>query len=245
MVNAIISDIHSNLEATIAVLDEIERRGVNKIICLGDVVGYGANPNECCDILRKVSNSVVLGNHDAGSTGITRLSYFNKIAAYACVWSARVLTRQNRRWLKTLPITLVNDTDLVVHSSPSNPTAWDYILSLEDAIKEFNAFDSHLCFVGHSHVPVTFVKKDNQYDIIHPANGEVKFTLDTNAQYIINPGSVGQPRDGDPRASFAIYNKERKEIEIIRVPYGIETAKQKILDARLQRFLAYRLATGT
>ncbi|MDI6840358.1 MAG: metallophosphoesterase family protein [bacterium] len=240
MLYGIISDIHSNLEALLVVSKELKRRQIRHIICLGDIVGYGANPNECCEVIDELTDFVILGNHDAGSIGLTDLSYFNEGAKSACIWTSKVLTQKNREWLKSLPITLKNEGDLIVHSAPSNPKAWNYILSEEDAVYEFSTFEENICFVGHSHVPITFVKEDSQYRTIQ----DYRFKLVPSYRYIINPGGVGQPRDDDPRASFAIYDKDKNEIEIIKVPYDIKSAQQKIIAAGLPKWLAVRLALG-
>lgn len=240
MVHGIISDVHSNLEALQVVVAELKRRKITSIICLGDVVGYGANPNECCDIVRDLAQLVILGNHDAGSVGITDISYFNWVAKNACIWTNKVINPQNREWLKSLSLQSNDEDGLFVHSSPSKPEAWRYVLSFDDAISEFQTFKQSTCFVGHSHIPVTFVEKEPQYGIIQ----DEKFKLDPKYRYIINPGSVGQPRDSDPRTSFAVYDSETGQIEIIRLPYDIKGAQQKILDAKLPEFLAHRLALG-
>ena len=246
MVYGIISDIHSNLEAITSVFDELERRGVDKTICLGDVVGYGANPNECCDLLRESTSHIVLGNHDAGSLGLTSLRSFSKMAVSVCQWTGQTLTDENRNWLKGLP--LIKEIVwahgcvpiLIVHSAPKNPSQWQYILSLKNAITEFKVFSNQICFVGHSHVPCSFIEQDSRYNIVESP----KFTLKPDARYIINPGSIGQPRDKDSRASFAIYEPEHGKVEIVRVEYDIKGAQQKIIDAGLPEFLASRLALG-
>ncbi|MCK4352138.1 metallophosphoesterase family protein [candidate division WOR-3 bacterium] len=258
MLYGIISDIHSNLEALQVVVDELEKREIKNVICLGDIVGYGANPNECCNIVKELSQLVILGNHDAGSTGLTNFSYFNWVAKRACIWTSQVVTPENREWLKSLPFTLELNKDLFVHASPSKPEAWKYVLSFDDAISEFQSFKNSVCFVGHSHVPVTFVEKGSsakgarlpsvgqgcasgtKYGLIQDS----KFKLEPNYRYIINSGSIGQPRDADPRVSFAIYDNKKKEVEIIRLAYDIKTAQQKILDVKLPEFLASRLALG-
>ena len=240
MVYGIISDIHSNLEASRSVINTLNQRGVDKIICLGDIVGYGANPNECCELARKTAFLVVLGNHDAGSIGLTNLRNFSKSAIAVCQWTDQILTHENRDWLKKLPLTDEIGEELMVHSAPANPSEWKYILSLNDAITEFRAFSGQICFVGHSHVPCSFIEQDNQYNIVENS----KFTLNPKARYIINPGSVGQPRDGDPRASFAIYDKDNRKVEIVKRSYDIKSAQQKILDAGLPDDLASRLAVG-
>lgn len=241
---AVISDVHSNLEALSVALDEIRKREVSKVICLGDVVGYNANPNECCDIVRGVCDCIVLGNHDAGSVGLHSLSHFNTEAREACVWTSRVLTPENTKWLNKLSIKVTYEDFLIIHSGPSIPEHWNYIWSLDDAVNEF-LFFKEICFIGHTHVPVTFVKipyesGESRYNIIT----KNKFILKAGHQYLINPGSVGQSRDGDIRTSFAIYDSELKEVEIIRLNYDINGAQKKILDAGLPEYLSNRLLVG-
>ena len=236
----IIGDIHSNLEAFEAVLEEIDKREIDKIICLGDIVGYGANPNECIDKVRQLTDIVVIGNHDAGSIGQTDLNYFNWVAREACEWTGRVLTASNKAYLKNLDFVKKEKGAFIVHASPSKPAAWIYVISLGVAIQEFSYFNEPICFVGHSHVPITFVKRGKKYDVIE----DTHFKLDQGAHYIINVGSIGQPRDLDPRASFGIYDSDEKQVEIIRLAYDIETAQTKIRKAGLPEFLATRLALG-
>ena len=236
----IIGDIHSNLEAFEVVLEEISKREIDKVICLGDIVGYGANPNECIDKVRQLTDIVVMGNHDAGSIGQTDLNYFNWVAREACEWTGKVLTASNKTYLKNLDFVKREKETFIVHASPSKPAAWIYIISLDIAMQEFSHFNESICFVGHSHVPVTFVKRGARYDVIE----DMHFKLDKDARYIINVGSIGQPRDFDPRASFGIYDSDEGQIEIIRLNYDIETAQQKIRKAGLPEFLATRLALG-
>ena len=236
----IIGDIHSNLEAFEAVLDEIDKIKVDNIICLGDIVGYGANPNECIDKVRQLTDIVVIGNHDAGSIGQTDLNYFNWAAREACRWTEKVLTESNKTYLKHLGLTKGEEQTLSVHASPSKPEAWRYITSLGVAMHEFSCFDQSICFVGHSHLPITFVKRNAKFDFIK----DTDFKLECGVSYIINVGSVGQPRDGDPRASFGLYNSDEGKVKIIRVAYDIGTAQQKIRREGLPDFLATRLAVG-
>jgi diadenosine tetraphosphatase ApaH/serine/threonine PP2A family protein phosphatase len=236
----IIGDIHSNLEAFEAVLEEIDKRKIDKITCLGDIVGYGANPNECIDKIRQLTDIVVIGNHDAGSIGQTDLNYFNWVAREACEWTGKVLTESNKVYLKSLDFVKKEKGAILVHASPSKPEAWRYVISVGMAMQEFSYFNESVCFVGHSHVPITFVKRGEKYDVIE----DTHFKIGRDANHIINVGSVGQPRDHDPRASFGIYDSDEGQIEIIRLAYDIGTAQQKIRKAGLPEFLATRLALG-
>ncbi|MDW7988421.1 MAG: metallophosphoesterase family protein, partial [candidate division WOR-3 bacterium] len=205
---AILSDIHSNLEALNAVLEYINDKNIEKIICLGDIVGYGASPNECIEVLLKLSPIfTVAGNHDFGVLGKTDIIYFNEIAQIAIKWTKKQLDCRSIDYLNSLPLTSVVDEAFIVHASPGSPDAWNYIFDIYDAKDQFQYFDDKICFVGHSHVPRAFVfrKKSSSVEIIN----EKKFSVsDADCRYLINVGSVGQPRDGDPRASFVIWDTD-------------------------------------
>lgn len=237
----IISDVHSNLPALEAVIDELNKRKPDKILCLGDTVGYAANPNECCKLVREISDVTVIGNHDSVIAGLTPLSLFNSVAKEACIWTVQHISPENKRWLEKLPLTRKVDNFVIAHGALSNPNKWKYVLSLEDALEEFslNNFDK-LCFIGHSHIPITFYVRAGRYNLIMDS----KFKLESGCRYIINPGSVGQPRDGDPQASFGIFDTENMKMEIIRVAYDIERAQRDIIKAGLPEFLSLRLAQG-
>jgi predicted phosphodiesterase len=236
----IISDIHSNLEALEAVLEELQKIRVEKIVCLGDVVGYGANPNECCNIIIEVADEVVLGNHDAVCVGKSSIEEFNEIAKEACKWTEKSLTLKHKKWLKSLPIILKEGKRIFVHSTPTQPLNWNYIFSLEEGVIEFLRTTFDVCFVGHSHLPYIFSKKGEDYRVIE----EKKVELQGKTRYIINPGSVGQPRDGDSRASFGIYDTSSREFSFIRCRYDVKKAVNKILNAELPYFLGERLIAG-
>lgn len=222
----IISDIHSNLEALEVLLRRLEAESVERIYCLGDIVGYGANPNECVDKVRSLCHACVIGNHDDALTGRTGIQYFNSYARSAIEWTARILTEENLAYLKALPLTHEEDKLLMVHATPIEPAAWNYILRSDDAAADFEAMrDDTTAFIGHSHIPVRF---DD------PANGKV----------IINVGSVGQPRDRDPRASCGIYETDSGTFSWIRESYPVQEAARKIRQANLPEFLAARLFIG-
>ncbi|RKX71013.1 metallophosphoesterase [candidate division WOR-3 bacterium] len=231
---ALISDIHSNLEALNRVMEEIDRLGVERIWCLGDVVGYGADPNRCCEIVRERCELVIAGNHDWAVLDKTDITYFNPVAKEAVLWTRRELSGENREFLDRLGLKLKADQYLLVHSSPSRPEEWLYLFEREQFEEEFQAFGEPVCFIGHSHVPVIV---DDELKIYGTG-----VNVEPNHRYIINIGSVGQPRDGDPRASFATIEGDR--IEIRRLEYDIETAQEKIRKAGLPEFLAERLAAG-
>ena len=240
MQHAVVSDIHGNLEALEAVLADISQRGITSIVCLGDFVGYGASPNECIETLRPKIELAVAGNHDLAACGRLRLNYFNPDAASAARWTDVQLTEENRAYLRALPFSVPWRGMLLVHSSPSSPTNWNYVLSSTDAEAEMDAFDENLCLIGHSHVPGAF--DWNQRDMRYSREADIPIAR--NHRYLVNVGSVGQPRDGDPRAAYLLVDEERLALSHVRLEYDIEGAMKRIVDAGLPRFLAERLQWG-
>ncbi|MEW6144746.1 MAG: metallophosphoesterase family protein [Thermodesulfobacteriota bacterium] len=235
---AIISDIHANLEALQAVLREIDWCSADRIICLGDIVGYGASPNECVETIMSLNITSLIGNHDKAACGLAEPVGFNPAARQAALWTRMELTGENKDYLKSLPDEDEVDGFMIVHGAPSDPDK--YILSTYDAAPEFPLMGKmSLCFFGHTHVSCVFTFAD----------GVVRFSRDDRLQlrsgwsYLVNPGSVGQPRDRDPRASFLIYD-ERGGAEFRRVGYPVEIAQKKIIDSGLDPFLAERLSYG-
>lgn len=235
---ALISDIHANLEAFSSVLAEIDRSGVEKIICLGDIVGYGADPNACVEIVRERNITSILGNHDAAACGLYEPTHFNPAARHAVLWTRTELTRENNEFLRNLPDRIVIDNFLAVHGAISDPDK--YIISAYDAEPEFALLDKQdICFFGHTHVAVCYALENKHVrEITGP---EIEFA--DGVKYLVNPGGVGQPRDGDPRASFIIYDSEGRA-EYRRIAYDIQTAQEKIINKGLNRMLAERLSYG-
>lgn len=234
-----ISDIHSNLEALERVIEKVGK-SVDQWICLGDLVGYGANPNECVEIIRDLTSHVIAGNHDRAAVGLTNTNYFNPIAKAAIVWTGRILRKENKEYLKKLKLTLKLGNSYFVHSSPSNPSAWQYIFSLDDAVYEFSHFKEMICFIGHSHLAFAIKQDGGQYRIIEDS----EFSLNEEHKYLINVGSVGQPRDLDPRACCVVWDDEIGALHFFRVEYEVEKVQKKIVDAGLPQFLADRLKYG-
>jgi diadenosine tetraphosphatase ApaH/serine/threonine PP2A family protein phosphatase len=238
---SIISDIHANLEAFEAARAEIARIAPDRILNLGDIVGYGASPAECIDAAGQIADVTVAGNHDFGVAGLTDIRYFNSYARQAVLWTAGALDQQHTDYLRELPLAHVENGRLrIVHATPSDPARWDYIFGRDQAAGEFHAFPEQMCFVGHSHQPAIYTM-DQQGGVIRL--GEKTKILDGH-RYLVNVGSVGQPRDGDPRACICVCDLERSEIEIVRVAYDVEGAKRRILDAGLPPILAQRLSFG-
>lgn len=229
---AIISDIHANLPALESTLAYIEDTNVDAIHCLGDIVGYGPFPNECVDLVRARCKHVVKGNHDSGLAGETSIQDFNQYGRKAIEWTADVITPENLEYLRSLPYSVVENGYTLVHSSPVQPEEWTYVLSRQDAELSFDAFTTDLCFIGHTHVPL-IVGEDLSVN---------KFRK--GLRYLINVGSIGQPRDGNPQAAFGLLNTEGPNYELIRVPYDVERTAKAIDDAGLPAFLAHRLFQG-
>jgi len=240
MTTVLLSDIHANLEALEAVLAEIDARRPSRILCLGDVVGYGASPNECLDLIRGRSEVVLLGNHDAAASGGPEAARFNIYARAAAEWTAKVLTRENREFLQKLPLTSAQTGFFCVHASPATPRDWEYLLDRFDAEPQFAYFTEPICFIGHTHQPAIFMADPSGTKSL-PV-GTVR--LDSARRYIVNVGSVGQPRDRDPRACFVVLKEGSGELEYVRVPYDVAGAQAKIRAAHLPDVLAARLATG-
>jgi diadenosine tetraphosphatase ApaH/serine/threonine PP2A family protein phosphatase len=239
---AIIADVHANLTAFAAVLKDIEQRGgMDEIWCLGDIVGYGPDPHECIALLRQQRHVCVAGNHDWGAIGKVDIADFNPDAAAACQWTAQQLSPEDVRYLENLPLTLERDNFTLVHGSPREPI-WEYLTSTSIAMQNFNFFQSPYCLVGHSHVPLVFRDEDGACSF-NKWTSSIGLALGQN-RLIINPGGVGQPRDGDPRASYAIYDTENRQIRLYRVPYDIETTQHKMMESGLPIRLVVRLKYG-
>ncbi len=237
---AVFSDIHGNLQALEAVLEQIEREEVDKFFCCGDIVGYGGNPNECTETVKKLDCPVVVGNHDYAALGLTSTDYFNEVARAAIIWTARVLTEENAAYLRSLPFAVPDNKFYCVHSSPRCPEEWNYVITMGEAELNFYYFEQQFCFIGHSHQPFIVENKDSMLDCPRSPGIEIA----DSARYLVNVGSVGQPRDRDPRACYAICDLRDKKIEIKRIEYDIAAAQRAILDNDLPRELAERLAYG-
>lgn len=233
---AIISDIHSNLEALQTAFEYIDQKEIKTVYCLGDIVGYGPNPNECVDLVRERCDVVLMGNHDYAAIGLANIEYFNEYAKTSTYWTIENLTAENKGYLSNLPFSHQNDDQIFVHSSPSNPSHWYYVLSIQDAQIEMQSFDQKVCLIGHSHVPVIFTEK-NFYR-------QTPFQLEPNEKYIVNVGSVGQPRDGNAHLCFSILDEEKNSIEFIRLNYDLQKTYSKIIKTGLPMFLAERLLKG-
>jgi diadenosine tetraphosphatase ApaH/serine/threonine PP2A family protein phosphatase len=236
----VLSDIHSNWEALTAVLEACERLAPDGYLCLGDLVGYGADPRRVIAEVRERRMIAVRGNHDHAAFDSQEDQYFNNWAREAIAWTRDRLSADEKEYLAELELEALTDQALLVHASPSLPRAWRYVLSAADAGPEFESFDETVCFIGHSHVPLVIA--ESEHDLREIPRDGVEFEPDT--RYIINVGSVGQPRDGDPRAAFGIYDSELRSYRLERVEYDAETAARKILGSGLPRLLGERLLSG-
>jgi predicted phosphodiesterase len=237
---AIFSDIHGNLEALEAVLAAMEKEKPTEYYCVGDIVGYGANPKECIDKVRGLKPIIICGNHDWASCGLTDVEYFNTFAKEAILWTGKALGEDDLAYLKSLKLTHQNTEVTLVHGTLDCPEEFSYIMDGYAARRTMVLMKTPVCFIGHSHVAGTFY--ENRGIVNYSSNARIQ--VRRGNKYIVNVGSVGQPRDGDPRASYCIYDEERQSIDIKRVAYDIERAQKKILEARLPKILAQRLGEG-
>ncbi len=242
----VISDIHANLAALQAVMDDVAARATayDIVWCLGDVVGYGAEPNECIDLLRALPHICLAGNHDWAVTGKLDLHAFHEQAAYVVEWTQANLTPENMSYLKARPELLPHEDYLLVHASPREPI-WEYITDINVAEDNFDYMSSPFCLVGHTHVPVIFVK-DGRTNNVHVSmpSANVPVVLKRDSRYIINPGSVGQPRDGDPRAAYAILDITTSTWTPYRVEYAIADTQKKMRSFHFPPRLVERLNYG-
>jgi diadenosine tetraphosphatase ApaH/serine/threonine PP2A family protein phosphatase len=239
---AILADIHANLAALQAVLDDIKGKGgVDEMWCLGDIVGYGPDPRECIEAVEKLCKVCVAGNHDYGAVGKADLAYFNPAAADACRWTAQAITPAGARYLESLPTSVREGDFLLVHGSPMDPVM-EYIFSTGIAEKNFNFYESRFCLAGHTHVPMAFKQAEGVVTSVSLGAG-IGLVLGDH-RMIINPGAVGQPRDGDPRAAYAIYDSEGNIFRVFRIPYNIQATQNKMMKAGLPINLITRLEAG-
>jgi len=241
MLYGIISDIHSNLEAFEAVLKQL--KAVNQLINLGDIVGYGPNPNECVEKIREMNIPTVAGNHDKAVTGEVDITWFNQSAKEAVYWTQRTIFQENLEYLKKLPLAMEGNDFQAVHGSLRAPLE-EYMNCLTDAIPTFERMTRPVCFVGHSHIPLFIARtKGGNYDGHVLKDGD-EVLVDDYEKVIINVGGVGQPRDSDPRASFGIYNSKTKIFTLHRVGYDIKAVQEKMRAAKLPVNLIERLSFG-
>ncbi|MBC5823791.1 MAG: metallophosphoesterase family protein [Candidatus Eremiobacteraeota bacterium] len=238
----VISDIHSNLEALQAVLREIDAWGAQALVCLGDVVGYGPDPNECCDLLRARGCLVISGNHDEAAVSDAGVEFFNSVARQALTWTQTQLTPENRVFLAGLPRERKFENFSIVHGAPG--AHFDYISDAIDAQRAFARVDSAVTFIGHTHTAEVFYQDGARRTYHQKLAQGGRVTIAPGLRYIINPGSVGQPRDLNPRSSCALFDEDREEVEIRRVTYDVGRVRERMRDVNLPSELGARLIVG-
>ena len=242
----ILSDIHANIDALETVLNTAVAGSWDRVVVLGDLVGYGAEPNAVIDRVRTLDPvAIIRGNHDKAACGLEDASNFNQVARTAAVWTFETLTADNRQYLRDLPSgpLSLDDTVEICHGAPFDED--HYIFDGDDALRALEALTRPLCLFGHTHLPVVFRRIEDVFDGFVPeGEHETRLPLAPQVRYLVNPGSVGQPRDGDPRAAFAIYDSDSSSLILHRLAYAVETAQRRIRSAGLPPSLANRLAIG-
>jgi predicted phosphodiesterase len=236
---AIFSDVHANLEALVAVMEDAQERAATSYVCLGDVVGYNANPHECVHRIQEMDCPIVKGNHDEQASLAESSRDFNELAEHAIEWTRANLTAADKDWLRDLRLERQVRDFTVVHATLDTPAQWGYVFNNLDAAASFTYQHTAVCFFGHTHVPMAFIRDDGVRRISFE-----QMRIEPGRKYFINAGSTGQPRDGDWRAAYCIYDSENSVVALHRVKYDLSAAQKKIIKARLPRLLAERLALG-
>jgi len=234
------SDVHSNLEALEAVLKAVEKEGVDQLLCAGDLVGYGADPSGCLSLLKEKGVHSVCGNHDAAMTEKLDLEWFNPQARAALEWTSKQISPMERTALENLQFVWQNGDLTLVHGCLHEPEQFHYVLNLSDARESFRLQETPAVFIGHTHSPGIFIQEGTGFSFQRIS----EWLLNSRCRYLVNVGSVGQPRDGDPRACYCVYDTQTRTVQLRRVSYPIEQAQAKIRRAGLPEFLADRLAYG-
>ena len=238
----IISDIHANLVALESVIDAAGE--VDEVWNLGDIVGYGPRPRECVErVIGLKPTASLIGNHDWAAIGRLTLDEFNPVARYATYWTTAHLGAEHMSYLEGLPNRVIDDNWMLVHGSPRHPV-WEYVYTARVAHQNFELFDAQVCFLGHTHIQLYISEEMARRGVppIHPSDGDV---LDmAGSRFIVNPGSVGQPRDNDPGAAFALYDSERGRVTFRRIAYDIAATQAQMEEAGLPRPLITRLSLG-
>jgi len=239
---AVFTDVHGNLEAMRAVADTIREHGADRVVCLGDLVGYGPNPNECVHLIHDLADVILAGNHDHAAAGCISTGRFNEYARESIVWTQTVLEPETAGLLKELPYIQFDENITYVHATPEAPDKWLYILSESDAFRNLMGMTQSICFIGHSHIPIGFMM--NQSGEMYYQKDLTEAVIEPNKKYLINAGSVGQPRDGDPRACLGLLDTEKGFFRLLRLGYDIRETQKKMKKAGLPEFLIERLEYG-
>jgi predicted phosphodiesterase len=235
------SDVHSNLEALKSTMEDFRKEKLEKIFFLGDAVGYGPDPNECVELIQKVSQKSIMGNHDFVALNLMETNWFNQYAKEAIQWTKSKLSEKNMELLSEYAMDHRVDIFHLVHSTPKEPANWDYIFTLDEAEENFSFFNHRVCLIGHSHRPFIIKKSDQRHCLLVNETG---VEIEDGFKYLINIGSVGQPRDGDSRACYLIYDDQTKNAKLKRVSYDIKKTQTKMKKAKLPQFLIDRLSFG-
>jgi diadenosine tetraphosphatase ApaH/serine/threonine PP2A family protein phosphatase len=242
LLNAVFGDIHGNLDALETCVAHMKEVGVEYYVCLGDVIGYGAQPNECLTMVRELTDHIIAGNHEYAVCGKMGLEFFNAYAKEAIEWTRDQLSEDELEFIRRMPLVEQVNGYTIAHSTLHAPEAFGYIETLYSAHMSLSFLEDKVCFVGHSHVPITFVLDQEQRTLTYTVDEEI--TLGASHKALVNVGSVGQPRDENPKASYATYDTESGEVKIHRLEYDVESAAQKIRDAGLPEVLSSRLVMG-
>jgi predicted phosphodiesterase len=235
----IFGDIHSNLEALEAVLEDMQEQDVTHTVCIGDIVGYNANPRECLEMVRSLGCPVVKGNHDEEASEVREVEHFNDLALASIQYSRQHLSKDQKQFLRNLPLMRPVNSFTVVHSNLHEPSHWGYVFSVMEAECSFQHQKTNLCFFGHTHVPHVFIRDQKVHEFCYK-----KIDVQPDKKYFVNVGSVGQPRDNDWRSAYVIYDSAANTIELRRVPYDLAKAQAKIMSVGLPPRLAERLANA-
>ncbi|MCP4582584.1 MAG: metallophosphoesterase family protein [candidate division Zixibacteria bacterium] len=238
---AFYSDVHANVEALKAVILDFRVEKIDRIFFLGDAVGYGPNPNECVELIDEISEIKLMGNHDSAALGLMNTEYFNQYATESIDWTKESLAQKTIDIMSGFEITAQLDDCMMAHSSPKEPNKWHYILDMDDVKENFESFDKQICMVGHTHRPfIVSQNKDGDCIISHKHEERIN----KERRYLINIGSVGQPRDGDPRSCYLIYDDEVQLIKTKRVAYDLDNTQKRMAEHGLPDYLIERLAVG-
>jgi len=238
---AFFSDVHANLEALKAVILDFRSEKIDRILFLGDAVGYGPNPNECVDLIEEISEIKLMGNHDYAALGLMNTEYFNQYATESIDWTKDSLTKKTIEIMSDFEITAEIKNGLLCHSSPREPEKWHYILDMDDVKENFEQFTKQICLVGHTHRPFIVSQNTDGDCVISHKQEEPIYE---NRRYLINIGSVGQPRDGDPRSCYVIYDDKKQTAKCKRVAYDLGNTQKRMAENGLPGYLIERLAVG-
>jgi diadenosine tetraphosphatase ApaH/serine/threonine PP2A family protein phosphatase len=235
----LMSDIHGNLEALQAALEAARRFEPYQLMCLGDFVGYGADPEPCVELAGDKANLMLAGNHDLAVSGVIPTEEFNSIARASIDWTRQQLTPEDQELLSNLPLQYIDGDYCYTHASPSEPIKFMYIRTLEEVGEVFAHIGQRFCFVGHTHLPVlvTMNKRNGRMEVVR----DTRVTLEEHRRYFVNVGSIGQPRDANPDACMVVLDEEAGSLEFVRVPYDVPKSQGKILSNGLPSYLAERL----